>query len=78
MRSMEKVKINKAKNEVLVNFNEQFYKKEFIDKAILDFKKVCDITRNKEGLLLSPKEEVDIGVIGYEFYNYVLSLIKNQ
>ncbi|MFW9873761.1 MAG: HxsD-like protein [Candidatus Thorarchaeota archaeon] len=75
---MEKVKINKAKNKVLVNFNEQFYKREFVDKAILDFKEVCDIKKSKEGLLLRPKEKLNIDILGYEFYNYVLSLMKNQ
>jgi hypothetical protein len=75
---MEKVKINKAKNEVLVNFNEQFYQKEFIDRAVLDFKEVCDIKKTKEGLLLRPKQELCIDVLGYEFYNYVLGLMKNQ
>lgn len=78
MKNMEKVKINKAKNKVLVNFNEQFYKREFVDKAILDFKEVCDIKKSKEGLLLRPKEKLNIDILGYEFYNYVLSLMKNQ
>ena len=31
---MEKVKINKAKNEVLVDLNVKFYKKEFINFKI--------------------------------------------
>lgn len=75
---MEKVIINKAKSNVLVNFNGQFYKKEFIDKAILDFKRVCDIKKSEEGLLLKPKGKQDIDELGYEFYNYVLSLMKNQ
>ena len=75
---MEKIKINKAKNKVLVNFNEQFYKKEFIDRAILDFNEVCDIKKSEEGLLLRPKERIDIDILGYEFYNYVLGLVKNQ
>ena len=78
MKNMEKVKINKAKNEVLVNFNNIFYKKEFIDRAVLDFKEACDITKLDEGLLLKSKEKADIDVLGYEFYNYVLGLIKNQ
>jgi hypothetical protein len=75
---MEKVKINKAKNEVLIKFNEKFYKKEFIDQAIVDFKEVCDIKKRENGLLLKPKEEVNIDELGYEFYNYVLGLMKNQ
>lgn len=75
---MERVKIDRKKNEVLVSFNEQFYKKEFIDQAILDFKEICDIKKTEQGLLLKPKEKLDIGILGYELYNYVLDLMKNQ
>ncbi len=75
---MEKVRVNKAKNEVLLNFNEKFYRKGFIDQAVLDFKEVCDIKETNKGLSLKPKEKVDIDVLGYEFYNYTLGLMKNQ
>ncbi|MCG2718333.1 MAG: HxsD-like protein [Nanoarchaeota archaeon] len=74
---MEKVKINKIKNQVLVNFNEQFYKKGFIDQAILDFNEVCEVDQTEDGLLLRPKGEVNLDILGYEFYNYVLGLMKN-
>lgn len=75
---MERIKINKAKNEVFVSFNEYFYKKEFVDQAVVDFKEACDIEKTEEGLLLRPKEEMDIDTLGYEFYNYVLGLMKNN
>lgn len=75
---MGRVKINKAKNEVLLSFNEKIYKKEFIDKAALDFNKVCSVKQDKEKILLVPKEKIDLEKLGYEFYNYVLELIKNQ
>ena len=53
---MEKIKISKNKNEVLINFNRQFYNEESIKQAVLDFKDVCDIEEKEEGLLLKPKE----------------------
>ena len=75
---MEKVMINKERNEVLLKFNELFYNWEFIGKAINDFCEICDIEKSENGLLLKPKKEEDVDEIGYEFYNYVLSLMKNQ
>lgn len=74
---MERVKINKKKNEVILSFNESFYDKQFISQAIEDFKEVCDIKKDKEFIFLKPKKEVDLNNLGYEFYNYVLGLIKN-
>ena len=73
---MEKIKI--SKNEVLVNFNKQFYNEEFIKQAVLDFKDLCDVEEKNQGLLLKPKQNKDIDLLGYEFYNHVLGLMKNQ
>ena len=75
---MEKIKINKKKNEVLVGFNKQFYDEEFIKQAIADFKDVCSIEEKKGELLLKPKQSKDLDLLGYEFYNHVLGLMKNQ
>lgn len=74
---MGRVKVNKAKNEVILSFNEQFYDKKFIDKAIEDFKGICDIKKDKDLIRLKPKEKIDIDTLGNEFFNYVLGLIKN-
>ncbi len=74
---MEKVRIDKAKNSVLVRFNEDIYDKEAIAKASEDYNEACDIKRCKEGILLSPREDIDINTLGYEFYNYVLGIMKN-
>lgn len=75
---MERVEINKKKNEIVLSFNEIFYDKKFINQAIEDFKEACDIKKDKEFILLRPKKEVNINTLGYEFYNYVLGLIKNS
>lgn len=78
MKNMERVKINKEKKEVLVSFNEKFYTKEAIEQAILDFQEVCDVKREEKGLLLVPKKKEDLELLGYEFYNYVLGVMRNQ
>lgn len=75
---MERIRINRQKNEVRLRFNEQFYPKKYIDMAVDDFGKVCDFKESKDCLVLKPKGKEDISTIGYEFYNYVLGLIKNQ
>lgn len=75
---MERVKINKKKNEIILSFNESFYDKKFINQAMEAFKEVCDVKKDKEFIFLKPKKEVDIDTLGYEFYNYVLGLIKNS
>ncbi len=75
---MEKVRIIKDKNEVILSFNNKFYNKEVIDKAIEDFKQACDVRQEGELIILKPKEKTDLNILGYEFYNYVLGLIKNN
>jgi hypothetical protein len=75
---MEKIKVNLAKNEVVVSFNDRFYPMEFVEKAITDFSGICSIKKIKTGILLKPKEDLDINILGYEFYNYALGLMKNQ
>lgn len=75
---MEKVKIDQNKNEVFVTFNRTFYKEEFIEQAIENFQKICSIEKTEEKIILKPKEKLDINKLGYEFYNYVLGLMKNS
>ena len=68
---------DKEKNEVLLRFNPIFYTNQAIKQAVSDFSDVCDVTEAEDGIVLKPKEG-DVEVIGYEFYNYVLGLMKNQ
>ena len=75
---MERIKVNREKNEVVLSFNEKFYDKKFIDKAAEEFKEVCDVKKENNLIFLKPKEKIDINTLGYEFYNYVLDLIKNS
>jgi len=75
---MEKVKINLENSEIRVNFNEKIYGKMFIEKAAEDFSLVCEVKKSEDGLLLKTKDKEDLEILGYEFYNYVLGLVRNQ
>lgn len=75
---MARVEINKKKDEVILTFNEAFYDKKFINQTIEVFKEVCDASEDKEYIFLKPKKGISIENLGYEFYNYVLGLIKNS
>lgn len=74
---MEKVEINKKKNEVIIRFNKKFYTLPPIDQAIKDFNEVCDARKEGSDLILKPKQKETLDRLGYEFYNYVLGLMKN-
>ena len=73
---MQRVKVEK--NKVRLSFNDQFYDKKFIELALEDFNEVCTSKWEDHELILKPKDKLDINILGYEFYNYVLGLIKNQ
>lgn len=75
---MERIKVDREKNEVILSFNDKFYDKRFVDKAIEEFKQVCDIKRDNCLIVLRPKEKIDLNTLGFEFYNYVLGLIKTN
>lgn len=75
---MEKIKINKEDNEIFLRFNDCFYDPYYIEEAINDFIEVCDIEKKDNGYVLKPKNPSDIDIVGYEFYNYVLGLLKNS
>lgn len=75
---MKKVVVDKKNKFVKLNFNKQFYKEEFIDLAIRDFSNICEIKKEEGSIILKPKEkELELDTLGYEFYNYILGLIKN-
>ena len=75
---MKRVNVNKEKKEITLTVNESFYDPDLVNQAIEDFKEVCDITKNQESIVLKPKEEgIELETLGYEFYNYLLGLIKN-
>lgn len=74
---MKKVEVNQKQNQVKLFFNKKFYDKKFIDIALNDYSKVCNIKQEGDAIILEPKEEIDLTILGCEFYNYVLGLMKN-
>ncbi len=75
---MDKVIINREKNEVILRFDNRLYSKEYIDQAIKEFSEICDSREEKENLVLIPKDISDLDRLGFEFYNYVFGLVKNS
>ena len=65
-------------NKIRFTLNSQFYDKETVKEAIIDFKEVCDgkILNDEMEIELEPKEE--IAELKGEFCNYVLGLMKNK
>lgn len=74
---MNQIKINHETNEVRIRLNENFYPKDIVDLAIRDYLDFCDVFLDDDIIILKPKKEVDINRLGYEFFNYVLGLVKN-
>ncbi len=70
-------------NLIEITLNSEFYPDEALEKAIEDYSKLFDIkSEEKENtlkIILKPKQEIsDLQIIGYEFLNYLLYLIKNR
>ena len=74
---MKKIIIEREKNQVKLLFNPLFYQIQFIDRAIQDFSEICDVKKIDNMLLIKPKVDIDIEMLGYEFYNYVFCLSRN-
>lgn len=72
---MEKIRVSKGK--VILNFNPKFYDKGSIEMSAREFKDICSVDKTEEGFVLSPLTEIEPEKLGYEFYNYVLGVIKN-
>ncbi|OYT57187.1 MAG: hypothetical protein DRO96_02965 [Candidatus Aenigmatarchaeota archaeon] len=73
-------------NRVELTINSDLYPEEVIDKAIEEYSEVCEVEDRKNEqihkVILKPKQVVDskedLEIIGYEFMNYLLYLIKNK
>lgn len=80
---MEKITVNTEEKQVLVNFDTKLYPSDCVFKAAQDFSDSCwtsvDGTQENLQVMLRPKsDEIDLDTLGYEFYNYVLGIIKNE
>lgn len=75
---MKRVTVNKSENLAILTFNDNFYSRDLVSRAMMDFNEVCDSHFEGENFILRPKnDEIDINNLGYEFYNYLLGLIKS-
>ncbi len=77
----EKVVVNRKENRVMMRFPLRMYDYESIKRSIKDYSICCDFKRRRSGgrveVTLSPKNrEIDLDLVGYEFFNYVLSVMK--
>jgi len=75
------IKVNKQKSKISILLNKKFYNKDTIKQSIEDFKEICDgeMIEGKGFLVvLSVDEKELLDVLGYEFCNYVLGLMKNR
>lgn len=80
---MERVIVKKEENEVVLNFDTKLYPHECIVRAGQYFTESCwvslDGSPEELQIKLKPKSgELDLNVIGYEFYNHVLGIMKNE
>jgi hypothetical protein len=80
---MERISVNKDERSVSIKFDTRFYPSAHVFRAIQDFSGICTISIDGSGaelsIVMKPKsDEIDIGTLGFEFYNYVLGVIKNE
>ena len=77
------IQINKEKNEILILLNKHFYNIESISNALEDFKDICcgkfsDAGKDYIKIILKLKDKSMIEILGHEFCNYSLGLMKNK
>ena len=57
-----------------------FYPREYVEQACEDYEKIVStkisLSRKNIRITLKPKKSVELGVLGFEFMNYLLSLSK--
>ncbi len=77
-----KIIIDKKTGEVKISFDVTVYKASSILKALDDFSDSCWVNADgdplkKIDIVLKPKStNISLETLGYEFYNYVLAMMK--
>lgn len=75
------VNVDMDNNEVTIRLNKNFYDIESIKKSVEDFSSLCSAKVNDGDyidIILKSKGNSDINLLGYEFSNYVLALMKSN
>jgi hypothetical protein len=79
---MNNFNIDEENKEVKVELNKDFYDIESITKGKEDYKDICEVgleeDTNKISIKLKPKKELNLKVLGMEFCNYVLGIMKSK
>jgi hypothetical protein len=64
--------------KTVIRLSRDFYRREVIEEALIDFKEFCNgkILNNEFDIELATGQKIE--VLGPEFCNYVLGLMKNK
>ena len=74
------VQVNNESKEIIIRLNRQFYDLDSIKQGINDFSALCSGSvkdADKIEIVLNVTSDANIGILGYEFCNYVFALMKN-
>jgi hypothetical protein len=75
------ISVDQNKNRINISLNKSFYAVDAVKKAAEDFKEIGDFSvHDKKNILVSikVKDASQVEILGYEFCNYVLALMKNE
>lgn len=75
------VNVDEKANKITIKLNKNFYDINSIKKSIEDFSGLCSAAINDKEqfeIVLKSKNNSYIHMLGYEFCNYVLALMKNK
>ncbi|MCX6802460.1 MAG: hypothetical protein NT067_05120 [Candidatus Diapherotrites archaeon] len=76
------IKVDFGKGEVLLSINKTFYPKALVEQAIREMPLEGEISKKEEKgrvvLRVKPASGIDLEALGFEFFNYLLFLVKNK
>ncbi len=75
------VNMDRKAEKVTIKLNRRFYNIGSIRRGIKDFSGLCSADVNNAEqfeIVLKSKGGLDVQILGYEFCNYVLALMKNN
>jgi hypothetical protein len=79
---MKEITINRSENQVALSMNKAFYTKKAVILASQAFCESCFISIDADSasysVIIKPKEETDLEVLGREFFNYALEIMQNE
>ena len=74
--------IDNSKKEVQIRFSKAFYNEVIVKEALIEFANICKVQFKIQPqvieVYLAPLDFNLLNLVGYEFSNYVLGLMKNK